>query len=76
VLSRFELDLFCKSWFGSVNEGKATKPQFFVDFGFFLFFPAFFDWATDQTTEPIAMVDDSNDVFSREYVPFEGHVIT
>jgi hypothetical protein len=26
--------------------------------------------------KPISMVDDSNDVFSREQVPFGGHMIT
>jgi hypothetical protein len=40
----------------------------------FFFFTAFFDWATDQTAEPILMVDGSNDVFSHKEVPFGGHV--
>ncbi len=61
----------------------APKPPIHVDFGFFLFiflfffiFSLFFDRATDRTAEPILMVDGSNDVFSPEEVPFEGHIVT
>lgn len=52
---------------------RALKPQSYVDFSFFSF-PYFFDQPTAQTTEPILMVDSSNDVFSRKEVPFRGHV--
>jgi hypothetical protein len=54
----------------------AMKPQFHVDFGFFFLFSAFFDQATDQTTEPISLVDDLNDVFSLKEVIFGYRVIT
>jgi hypothetical protein len=59
----------------------AAEPPSHVDFGFFnfylfIYFSCFFDRATDRTSEPILMVDGSNDVFSRKAVPFGGHMIT
>ena len=69
--AKFGDDLFTGDW--------AVKPQTHVDFGFFLFFSFFLNFIvqpTAQTTEPISMVDGSNDVFSRKEVPFGGHVIT
>jgi hypothetical protein len=56
--------------------GGAKKPPFNVGFGLFLLFSASFDQATDRTAASILKVDDSNDVFWREKVPFGGQVIT
>jgi hypothetical protein len=54
--------------------GGDTKPQFYV-ISVFSFFPlSLTGLQTNRRTD--LMVDDSNDVFSREKVPFGGHVNT
>ena len=66
--------------FGSdrFTEDGASRPQFHVDFGFFLYFFMLFFYflkqCTDQTAWPIFAVNSSNDVFSRKEVPFGVHV--
>ena len=64
-----------KIWFRSVHRNRSYETPVSCRFYFFLFFNfLFFYRATDRTAEPILMVDGSNDVFSREEVPFGGHV--
>jgi hypothetical protein len=57
--AEFSSDRFCGGW--------SCGTPFH---GFFLLFSGFFD----RTANPVVMVDDSNDVFSRKEEPSGGHM--